>query len=164
MLADAPGVGADLVSLGVSLGRHVAGFLEQRHVDVRFDVARRTGVAVPVPRPAEVAADLDNANTLDTRLAQPRCSQQTAEAAADDQDVNRVIDRGTRPDIAVRIGVKLLKARDVEVCPAGLGRRPAVAFPRIARAQRFDVDHGTVRYGHSSAPPRRRCRDVRSAV
>ena len=155
MLADAPGVGADLVGLGVALGRHVAGFLKQRHVNVRFDVARRAGITIPIPRPAEVAANLDDADALDPGLAQPRRGQQPAEAAANDQHVGRIVDGGTMLDVAVRIGVQFLETRDVEVGPAGLWRRPAVALGAITGAQGVDIDHRTFGHAHSVLHPNR---------
>ena len=48
------------------------------------------GIAVPVPRAAEVAALLDDADVVDARLAQPRAGEQAAEAAADDQHLDLV--------------------------------------------------------------------------
>ena len=92
-LADRSRVGQDLRREAVLLLRHVAEFLEQGQIDVRLDVALGTRVAVPVPRAAEVAAFLDDANVLDARLAQPRTGQEAAEAATDHHDIDVVLKR-----------------------------------------------------------------------
>ena len=146
MLADPPGVGADLVGLGVPLGRHGAGFLEQRHVDVRFDIACRAGIAVPVPRPAEIAADFDDADAFDARLAQPRRGQQTTETTADDHDVDRIVDRRPLLPRAVRIGVELGEAGDVEIRPVAVGGRPAVPLDAVPLAQHVEIERRTLGY------------------
>ena len=90
VLADRAAVGEDLRRPGVLLRRDVAELLEQRQVDVRLDVAQRARVAVPVPRAAEVAALLDDADVVDAGLAQAGAGEQAAEAAADDDDVDLV--------------------------------------------------------------------------
>jgi len=68
----------------VLLGRHVAGLLEERHVDERCRVALRAGVAVPIPRPAEVARLVDDADVVDARFLQPGSGDEPSEAAADE--------------------------------------------------------------------------------
>ena len=90
LLADGAGVGEDLRREAVLLFRHVAEFLDQRQIDVGLDVALRAGVAVPVPSAAEVAALLDDAQIAHAGFAQPRPSQQAAEAAADHDHVHLV--------------------------------------------------------------------------
>src|SRR5208337_4695058 len=81
LLADAPRVGQDFRRVRVLLLGDVAGFLEQRQIDVRLDIALRTGIAIPVPGAAEVAALLDDADILYAGLAQTRACQQAAETA-----------------------------------------------------------------------------------
>src|ERR1022692_864341 len=92
-LADASRVSQDLRRVGVLLLRDVAGLFEQRQIDVSLDIALRTRISIPVPGPAEVAALLDDAEVLDAGLFQTRGCEQTAEAAADDQNFDIVVQR-----------------------------------------------------------------------
>ena len=93
MAADAAGVVEDLGSVRVLLARHVAGLLEQRQVDERRRVALRTGVAVPVPGAAEVAALLDDPDVVDADVAQLRGGHQPGEPAADERERHLVEQR-----------------------------------------------------------------------
>src|SRR5262249_61979344 len=81
--ADRFAVRQDLGRMRVLLPGYVADLLEQRQVDVGFDVALRARVAVPVPGAAEVAALFDDAHVVDPGLAQARAREQSAEATAD---------------------------------------------------------------------------------
>ena len=72
----------------VFLLRDVPSLLEQRQVTIRFNVALRAGIAVPVPSPAKVGAVLDDANVVQPRLAQSRARDETAPTASDDNDVD----------------------------------------------------------------------------
>src|SRR3712207_8289211 len=51
-----------------TLFRSVAHLLQQRHVNVGFDVAGRARIAVPVPGPAEIPALLYDAQVFDALL------------------------------------------------------------------------------------------------
>src|SRR5215471_2948148 len=93
LLADAACVREDFRCEGVLLFGQVSGLLEQRQIDVRLDVALRSRIAVPVPGTAEVAALLDDAKVLHPRLAQTGPREQTAEAATDDYNLQRLVQR-----------------------------------------------------------------------
>ena len=84
LLPDPLGVLEDLRGMGVLLGRHVPGLLEQRHVDHRRGVALRARIPVPVPGPAEVAALLDDPDVLDAGFPQPGPGDQAGEPTADE--------------------------------------------------------------------------------
>jgi hypothetical protein len=86
VLGDALAVLEDLRRVGVLLAGHVPGLFEQRHVDERRRVAHGARVPVPVPRAAEVAALLDDANVVDPRLLQPSAGDETGEPATDEGD------------------------------------------------------------------------------
>src|SRR6516165_4758214 len=88
---DPLGMLEDLGCVGVLLFRDVAGLLEQRQVDIRFHIALRSRIAVPVPGPTEVAAFLDNSEIVYSRLFQTGGCQQTTETAADYQHPDLVI-------------------------------------------------------------------------
>ena len=90
----------DLGRVGVFLLRHEAGFLEQRQVAIGLDVALRARVTVPVPRPAEIPAGVDDAEVGDAPLLQPGPGHQAAEPGADHGDVDLYIER-----LAVEVGV-----------------------------------------------------------
>ena len=103
VLSDPLAVLEDLRSVRVLLGRHVAGFLEQRHVDERRGVALRARVAVPVPGPTEVTGFVDDAHVVDTGLLQPRAGHEPRETATDERHRHVV---GLRPPLDVgRVGV-----------------------------------------------------------
>ena len=129
---------------GVLLLRDVADLLEQRQVDVRLDVALRARVAVPVPRAAEVAALLDDADVVDAGLAQPGAGEQPAEAAADDDHVDLVgqrlavdrLDVGVLDEVGEVAGdldVLVVAVRRAAACRARLGTSRA-ARPGRTRA------------------------------
>ena len=65
--------------------RDVAHLLQQRQVAVGLDVARDTRIAVPVPRPPDVAALLAEPHVGEPGLAQLVPQQQPREAGPDDQ-------------------------------------------------------------------------------
>src|SRR5262245_54300822 len=93
LFADAARVREDFRREGILLFRQVSSLLEQRQINVRLDVALRARIAVPVPGAAEVAALLDDAKVLNARLAQACAREQTAEAAADDHNLQRLVQR-----------------------------------------------------------------------
>lgn len=96
MLGDAPAMREDLRTLGVLLGRQIANLLQQRHIDVRLDIAGDAGVSVPVPGAADVGRLVDQPDVGDAEFPQPGTGKQTAEPGADDRDVDLVGDRLTR--------------------------------------------------------------------
>jgi hypothetical protein len=90
---DPPAVLEDLGPVGVLLGRHVAGLVEQRHVDERVGVALGARIAVPVPRAPEVAALLDDADVPDASLLQPGAGDEAGEPAPDEGHGDLVVPR-----------------------------------------------------------------------
>ena len=136
-------VGEDLGGLGVLLPGDVADLLEQRQVDVRLDVAGGAGIAVPVPRAAEVAALLDDADVVDPRLPQPGAGEQAAEAAADDQHLDLVEQRLALERCHVGIlDVVLVLADDLDVLLVAVVAEPLVAFGAVLLAQGVGVEVG----------------------
>ncbi len=93
MSADAARVLQDLRRVGVFFLRHVADLLEQRQVNVGFDIALRPGVSVPVPRAAEISGFLDNADLLDAGFLQAGGRKQATKTAADDDGVDGFLHR-----------------------------------------------------------------------
>ena len=81
---DALGVLEDLGGRGVALAGHVAGLFEERHVDVRLDVALAARVPVPIPGAAEVARLLDDAKVGNAAVDQVDPQHHAAEATPDD--------------------------------------------------------------------------------
>src|SRR5262249_39204227 len=65
------------------------------HAGMRFDLAQRAGIAIPVPSSAEVAAGLDYLEVAETGLVEPSTGEQTREAAADNHNVDLVRQRFT---------------------------------------------------------------------
>src|SRR5207244_8561907 len=100
---DGAGVLEDLWRVRVLLLGDVADLLEEREVDVRLDVAHRAWVPVPVPRPPEVAALVDDADVAHAGLPQPGAGEQPAEAAAEDSHVDLVVERVTLDPLGVRV-------------------------------------------------------------
>src|SRR5262249_17409921 len=110
---------------------------EQRQIDVALDIALRTGIAIPIPGAAEVPALLDNADVLHTRFAQTRGRELPAEAAADDERVDVILQwraRKTRLDIVV-VDVVLKIADRFDVLRIGIGAQTAVALRAILGEQ-----------------------------
>src|SRR5215469_578229 len=102
-LADAVAMLQDLWRMRVQLGRHVAGLFQQRHVDHRCRVALRARVAVPVPRPAEAAALLDNADVVNPGFLEPRRGDKAGEPAADEGNGHVVAPRLPLDAFGVRV-------------------------------------------------------------
>ena len=142
MLADATRMRADLVAEAVLFLGDVAGLLQQRQVDVAFDVALGAGIAIPVPGASEVAALLDDADILDPGLAQTRRGQEAAEAAADDHHVDRVGER-LAGEAGLDIGIVDIVAEvggDLDVLVIGLGAQPPVALVAVLLAQGIGIE------------------------
>ena len=100
---DPPAVSEDLRRPGVLLAGDVRGLLEERKVHVGLDVALCTRVPVPVPGATEVAALLNDAKVVDTRLGEPCAGDQAGETAADDRDGD-VVEKAGAID-RLRVGV-----------------------------------------------------------
>ena len=127
----------NLGAAGVFRSRHVAGFFEQRQIDVALGVAGRAGIAVPVPGAAEVAAFLDDADVIETGFAQARGRQQAAEAAADHQYLDVAHDRlaaEQRVDIGVVEEMRIL-AGDLDILVVAVGAQASVALEVVFAAQ-----------------------------
>src|SRR5690606_20853381 len=88
MAADGTAVLENLGGLRVFLDRHVADFLEKRQIDIGFNIAGGTGIAVPVPCAAEITALLNQADPLYACFTQAGTGKQAAKAAADNHDID----------------------------------------------------------------------------
>ena len=122
LLGDSLTVGEDFIAFGKTALWHVAHLVEQRQVVVRGHVAGDARVAVPVPGAAHIGTALDNPNALDAVLAQPGRGQQGREAAADEQTLDRIVDRLAGLECAA-VGIVLV-----------LGQRPAQLGRVLGRA------------------------------
>src|ERR1700730_1486198 len=103
LLGDGLGMRPYLLGLGILPGRHVAGFLEKRHVEEGVHIAPAARVAFPIPDAAEVASGLDDGDVLDARLSKVDRRQHARPAAADDYDVDFVLQGRTLQLAGVRI-------------------------------------------------------------
>ena len=81
-------ISEDLGRKRVAICRHEAGFFKHRQIHVRLNVTHRTGVTVPVPGAAEVAALFNDAEIVDTELAKVCCFEHAAETTTDDYDID----------------------------------------------------------------------------
>ena len=119
-----------LVRHGEPTRRHIARLLQQRVVDVRFHVALRARVAVPVPGSAEVPRLVHDEEVLQARLTQLRAERQPREACADDEDVHLAVERlarrGRRPRVVILQRVRALR---------GGGARALEVFLAVAAAE-----------------------------
>ena len=91
--------------IGIFLLRGELGFFQQGKIHIGLDIARGTGIAVPVPCTAKIAAFFDNAEIINTGLTQARRSQHAAEATPDNRHINFVIDR---PALQRRIDIRVI--------------------------------------------------------
>src|SRR5205085_11440295 len=124
------------------LGGNAVQLFEQRHVDVGLDVAHRARIAVPVPRAAEVAAALDDAYVLDAGFAQASAREQTAEAAADDDDLDLVEERRALEallDVGILDVVGELPVH-LDVLVVAVRTEPFLALLLVLLAQRLRVE------------------------
>ena len=139
--ADAAAMRENFRRMRVFLGRHMPGFLEQRHVDHRGRIALRAGIAVPVPGAAEIAALLDDADILDAGFGQPRGGGKPGKAAADEGEGDVVGLGIARRDR--RIGIVEIMGEltlDLDILVVAVGAQPLVALLRVFPAQFFLVD------------------------
>ena len=150
------GVLEDFRGEAVLLLRDIAELLDERQIDVRLDVALGARITVPIPSAAEVAALLDDADVLNARLAQPGTGQESAKAAADDDDVGVVRQGFPLEGFDIRIlhevGEGLL---DLDVLLVAVPSEALVPLLPIPVSQRVGIETqpGIVgdRFGHSSS-------------
>ena len=102
--SDCLAVVENFLCLGIFLDGHVTRLLKERQVDVALNVASGAGISVPVPGPAEVSALFDHADIPEAGFTKACPCQQTAKAAADDDDVH-LISQGLPVDFGADIGV-----------------------------------------------------------
>ena len=86
LAADSLAVSQNFRRVGIFLGRPVAGFLEERHIDHGRGVALRARVAIPIPGSPEIAALFNDARIAHASLMEASASDQTREAAADESE------------------------------------------------------------------------------
>ena len=124
----------------------MARLFQQGQVDHGRGVAHRSRVAVPVPRAAEVAADLDDPHVVDARLLQPGAHAQPREPAADQRDGDVVEAR-----LAVEpLGIAIVEhrrepARGLEVLVVAVGPQPLVPLLAVLDPQRAVIDRHRAR-------------------
>jgi hypothetical protein len=80
----------DFLSRCVFHRRRIAELFEQRDVDQRFAVTGYAGIPIPVPRPTEVRTFFDDLKVRNAGAAQLHRGQQSGDAAAHDQDFDRL--------------------------------------------------------------------------
>ena len=145
----------DFRRAGVLLHRHVAGLLQQRQVDVAFDVACRARIAVPVPGAAEIAALLHHADVPEPCLLQLCRRQQAAEPTADHADLDMIRDRIAW--LELRIGVVDVVgefAHHVDILVIAFRAQALVPFGAVfcAQGRRIQVGmSGVVCHGRESS-------------
>jgi hypothetical protein len=122
-LRDRLQVPADLLAVGVAVGRDVVELLQEGEVHVRLDVAHDPRVAVPVPRAPDAAGLVDDADALDAGLAQLGAGDEPRDPAPHDHDVDVLDHRvpvGHRGERIVPEPGEVLVARQVaDGGPAG---------------------------------------------
>ena len=126
-------VEADLLAEGVTVRGHIAELFEHGQVDVGLDVAHHAGVAVPVPGAPDATGLVDDADLLDTGLAQVGPDGHAGDTAADDDHIDllahrRPVDDGRERVVAIA-GEVLVVAEVPDVGPAG--HQPAVALGQV---------------------------------
>ena len=132
----------DLGTVRELLRRHEVKLFEKRYVAVGFVVALDTGISIPVPDTAEVAAEFDDPNIVDARLLQVGRRQQAREAATENRDVDVLDDRGAGCHRRVRIG--FVVAGEVvlqfDVLLGTFLAQPLFALLSVFLAQRWNID------------------------
>ena len=140
---DGLAVREDFRCFRVLLLRDVPDFLEKRQIDVRLDVAGRTGIAVPVPGAAEVATLFDHAEVVDAGLTQSGTGQQAAETTTDDGHLNLVEQRLTIDGRDVRVFEVVREvARDHLVLLVAIGAQALVALGPVLVTKLVGVEVG----------------------
>src|SRR5271155_2251843 len=116
------------------------GFLEQRHVDKRRRIALSAWIPVPVPRPAEVAALLDDADG-NTGLRQPRGGGEPRETAPDERERDMISLRLAWKHRRIRIfKVVVEPPLDLKVLIVSVGAQPLVALLTVFLPEPLLVD------------------------
>ena len=139
---DVAAVFQDLRSERVFVLRHVAEFFEQRQIAVRFHVAHRAGITVPVPGAAEVACILDHAYAFVSGFAQPRAHHQAAETATDYRKLDVVEHRialEARLDIGIFDVMREL-CLDLDVLRIAVRAQTFVALAEVFRFQAVGIE------------------------
>ena len=150
LFPDALAVLEDLGRVRVLLRRHVPGLFEQRHVDERRGVALRAGVAVPVPRAAEVAGLVDDADVVDAGFLQTGAGDEAGEAAADERDGDVIAQGCTLDDRDVGVDEVVPElVLQLDVLVVAVGSQPLGSLLGVLLLERVDVDGG-----HRSWSPR----------
>ena len=134
-------MGENFRSLGVFFGGDVARFFEHRHVDIGFNIACRTGVAVPIPCSAKVACLVDNSHICDPPLRQLGSGHQATNAGTDDRDFGFGGDGfSCEIGIGVRIAIKILKnARKIAILASRIGSQTLYALGLIFLGDRVQL-------------------------
>src|SRR3546814_2099827 len=121
-------------------------------VDIGFDVARGTGIAVPIPDAANVTRLVDDPKVVDARLHEFDRGLQAAPAAADDSDFDILRNGGARRLRRVWIfAIPRKRATRRDILVHALGAKPLGAFGKIARLERraVQVDRKSTRLNSS---------------
>src|SRR5436305_5988993 len=96
MLADIAAVLKHFRGIRVSMLRRVIQLLKEREINVRFDVAHRARISIPVPRPTKIACFVDYANIFKTGLTKASASQKTAKSGTCNDHVCMLADGRSR--------------------------------------------------------------------
>lgn len=126
MLAYSTRVIQDLVAVCVPLGRDIPSLFQQWYVDVRFDITLHTWVSVPIPRPAEVAALLDDPEVCNALLGQIGTGTQAAEPSSENRDFD-ILDHGVANE-GLSVSVDILYLQHIGQ-PLKLTQRLALESP-----------------------------------
>jgi hypothetical protein len=155
MLGDAAAVGEDFPALGVLLGRDIAELFQQRHVNVRFDVAGDSRIAIPVPGTADVGGLVDQPDIVDPELFQSCAYEQSAETGTDNRDVYRIGDGiAGKAGIGPRILTEAReRARYFHVLGDPVRTQAPVAFLRVFLAQLSRIEPQPVELSHDPRLP-----------
>ena len=143
-LGDRLEVVPDLLAEGVTPGRDVVELLEHREVHVRLDVAHHARVPVPVPGSADATRLIDDADPLETGLAELGPGQDTGDPPTDDHDVNLVHDGVALDDRCERVitvvGEMLVGPQVADFGPTG--DQAPVALGEVLGPDRLGVEDG----------------------
>ena len=82
------GMRHDFGAAGVIRLGHDAHFLKQRHIDIGFGVAGNAGIPVPIPHPAKIGGLVDDADIIDTGLAQVYTRMYSTPATTEDRHLD----------------------------------------------------------------------------
>ena len=91
-------------SICILLLRHKSRFLQQREIDIGFNIAGGTWISVPIPSPAKVSAFLNDAEIGDPSVVQPRSSQHATKTTANNHNFDFVFD-GVALKLTIDVGI-----------------------------------------------------------